>query len=411
MGHGAARSPAVPLLAGHSRVRTQVAIVGAGPAGLMLAHLLCLEGIESIVIESHTRRYVEQRVRAGVLEQGSADLLDATGVGARMRSEGLVHHGILLRFGGGDHRIDFGALMGGRGITVYGQQEIVKDLIATRLAAGHPILFEVSDVHLHSITSEHPSVSFLLDGASMHIECDIIAGCDGFHGVSRDAIPQGVLTAYEREYPFAWLGILAGVAPSSEELIYCYHERGFALLSMRSTTVSRLYLQVAANERIGDWPDARIWKELHTRLAADGWVLAEGPVTEKGISAMRSFVVEPMQFGRLFLSGDAAHIVPPTGAKGMNLALRDVSVLAQAVAAYYRTGDTRLLDGYSTSCLRRVWRAQHFSWWMTSMLHRFPDSDAYQAQLQLAQLAYTVDSRAASTSLAENYVGYEWAST
>jgi p-hydroxybenzoate 3-monooxygenase len=295
-------------------MRTQVAIVGAGPAGLMLAHLLSLEGIESVVIESRTRTYVEHRVRAGVLEQGSADLLDATGAGARMRSEGLVHHGIQLRFGGSDHRIDFGELTGGRGITVYGQQEIVKDLIALRLSAGHPILFEVSDVELHDIRSDQPSVSFLLDGASMSIDCDIIAGCDGFHGVSRDSIPAGVLTTYEREYPFAWLGILAGIAPSSEELIYCYHERGFALLSMRSPTVSRLYLQVPADERIGDWPDARIWEELRTRLAAGGWSLAEGPVTEKGVSAMRSFVVEPMQFGRLFLSGDAAHIVPPTGA-------------------------------------------------------------------------------------------------
>ena len=389
-------------------MRTQVAIVGAGPAGLMLAHLLSLDGIDSIVIESRTRPYVEQRVRAGVLEQGSADLLDATGAGARMRSEGLVHHGIQLRFGGADHRIDFGDLTGGRGITVYGQQEIVKDLIAIRLSEGHPIFFEVSDVELHDIDSDQPSVSFLLDGASNAIECDIIAGCDGFHGVSRESIPAGVLTTYEREYPFAWLGILASIAPSSEELIYCYHERGFALLSMRSPAVSRLYLQVRADERIGAWPDSRIWEELHVRLAAEAWSLAEGPVTEKGISAMRSFVVEPMQYGRLFLSGDAAHIVPPTGAKGMNLALRDVSVLAHAVGSFYTSGDTRLLDEYSTNCLRRVWRAQHFSWWMTSMLHRFPDSDAYQARLQLAQLAYTVDSRAASTSVAENYVGYEW---
>jgi p-hydroxybenzoate 3-monooxygenase len=377
----------------------------------MLAHLLSLEGIRSIVIESRTRDYVEHRLRAGVLEQGSADLLDATGAGARMRSEGLVHHGIQLRFGGLDHRIDFGSLTGGRGITVYGQQEIVKDLIAIRLSAGHPILFEVSEVRLHDIETEQPSISFVRDGAGATIECDVIAGCDGFHGVSRDSIPAGVLTTYEREYPFAWLGILADIAPSSEELIYCYHERGFALLSMRSPTVSRLYLQVPADEPIGDWPDARIWEELRTRLAADGWSLAEGPITEKGITAMRSLVVEPMQFGRLFLSGDAAHIVPPTGAKGMNLAFRDVSVLAHAVVAYFTKRDTRLLDEYSASCLRRVWRAQHFSWWMTSMLHRSPDSDAYQTRLQLAQLAYTVNSRAASMSLAENYVGYEWATT
>jgi len=272
-------------------------------------------------------------------------------------------------------------------------------------------VFEVGDVRLHDIDSEHPSVTYVVDGARTTIECDVIAGCDGFHGVSRDSIPAGVLTTYEREYPFAWLGILAGVAPSSEELIYCYHDRGFALLSMRSPTISRLYLQVTDEERIDDWPDARIWEELQTRLVAPDWSLTEGPVIEKGISAMRSFVVEPMQFGRLFLSGDAAHIVPPTGAKGMNLALRDVSVLAEALAVFFTTADSSLLDEYSTNCLRRVWRAQHFSWWMTSMLHRFPDSDGYQTKLQLAQLAYTVDSRAASKSLAENYVGYEWTTT
>jgi p-hydroxybenzoate 3-monooxygenase len=392
-------------------VRTQVAIVGAGPAGLMLAHLLSRDGIESIVLESRTREYVEHRVRAGVLEQGSVDLLDATGVGERMRRDGLVHHGIQLRFGGVDHRIHFGALTGGRAITVYGQQELVKDLIGIRVSAGLPILFEVGDVRLHDIDTDHPSVSYVADGAATTIECDVIAGCDGFHGVSRDSIPAGVLTTYEREYPFAWLGILASVAPSSEELIYCYHERGFALLSMRSPTVSRLYLQVPADESIDAWPDERIWRELRVRFSAPDWSLTEGPVIEKGISAMRSFVAEPMQFGRLFLSGDAAHIVPPTGAKGMNLALRDVSVLAQALTVFFTTGDSRNLDEYSANCLRRVWRAQHFSWWMTSMLHRFPDSDAYQTKLQLAQLAYTVDSRAAATSLAENYVGYEWATT
>jgi p-hydroxybenzoate 3-monooxygenase len=389
-------------------VRTQVGIVGAGPAGLMLAHLLSLQGIESVVLETRSRTYVEHRVRAGVLEQGSVDLLDAAGAGTRMRSEGLVHRGIQLRFGGSDHHIDFSELTGGRCITVYGQQEVVKDLIALRLTSGHPIMFEVSAVALHGIDSERPSITYLLDGASETLECDVIAGCDGFHGVSRDTIPAAVLTAYERGYPFAWLGILATVAPSSEELIYCYHERGFALLSMRSPTVSRLYLQVDADERIDGWSDSRIWEELQTRFTHDGWSLQEGPITEKGISALRSFVVEPMQFGRLYLCGDAAHIVPPTGAKGMNLALRDVSVLSEALAAFYRDGATALLDGYSARCLRRVWRAQHFSWWMTSMLHRFPDDDAYQRQLQLAQLDYTVNSRAASTSLAENYVGYEW---
>jgi p-hydroxybenzoate 3-monooxygenase len=374
----------------------------------MLAHLLSLQGIESVVLETRTRTYVEQRVRAGVLEQGSVDLLDTTGAGDRMRAEGLVHHGIFLRFRGEDHHIDFAELTGGRGITVYGQQELVKDLIALRLRSGHPILFEVSDVGLHDIDSDRPSISYLLDGASMTLDCDVIAGCDGFHGVSRDSIPDGVLTAYERVYPFSWLGILATVAPSSRELIYCHHDRGFALLSMRSPTVSRLYLQVGADERIGDWSDARIWEELQTRFASEGWSLEEGPVTERGISAMRSFVVEPMQFGRLYLCGDAAHIVPPTGAKGMNLALRDVSILAQALAEFFTSGDTARLDGYSSQSLRRVWRAQHFSYWMTSMLHTFPDTDTYQAQLQLAQLDYTVNSRAAATSLAENYVGYEW---
>jgi len=391
-------------------MRTQVGIVGAGPAGLMLAHLLSLKGIDSVVLETRDRTYVEHRVRAGVLEQGSVDLLDAAGAGARMREEGLVHRGIQLRFRGADHRIDFSALTGGRCITVYGQQELVKDLIALRLTAAHPILFEVSSVGLHNLDSEQPSITFLMDGASMTLECDVVAGCDGFHGVSRETIPDGVLTAYEREYPFAWLGILATIAPSSEELVYCYHERGFALLSMRSPTVSRLYLQVDADERIGDWSDARIWEELHTRVASEGWSLQEGPITEKGISAMRSYVVEPMQFGRLYLCGDAAHIVPPTGAKGMNLALRDVSLLAEALAAFCGTGDTAALGAYSSHCLRRVWRAQHFSWWMTSMLHRFPESDPYQVQLQLAQLDYTVNSLAASTSLAENYVGYEWTS-
>lgn len=374
----------------------------------MLARLLSLQRIESVVLETRSRAYVEHRVRAGVLEQGSVDLLDAAGAGARMRSEGLVHRGIQLRFGDADHRIDFSELTGGRSITVYGQQEVVKDLIALRLTSGQPIMFEVSDVELHGIDSDRPSITYLLDGRRETLECDVIAGCDGFHGVSRDSIPESVLTAYEREYPFAWLGILATVAPSSEELIYCYHERGFALLSMRSPTVSRLYLQVGAHERIEDWNDSRIWEELQTRFALPGWSLREGPVTEKAISALRSFVVEPMQFGRLYLCGDAAHIVPPTGAKGMNLALRDVSVLSVALTAFYRDGSTALLDAYSARCLRRVWRAQHFSWWMTSMLHQFPDTDAYQAQLQLAQLDYTVNSRAASTSLAENYVGYEW---
>jgi p-hydroxybenzoate 3-monooxygenase len=390
-------------------MRTQVGIVGAGPAGLMLAHLLSLQGIESVVIETGKRAEIEHRVRAGVLEPGSADLLDSCGAGGRMRSEGVAHDGIVLRFRGEDHRIDLRELTG-RGITVYGQQEIVKDLIAIRLRDGHPILFDVSTVELHDIKREQPWISFLLGGASTRIDCDVIAGCDGVAGVSRASIPTKQRTMYEREYPFAWLGILAGVAPSSEELIYCHDERGFALLSMRSPTTSRLYLQVKPEERIGDWPDSRIWEELETRLATHGWSLRDGPITEKGITPMRSLVVEPMQFGRLFLAGDAAHIVPPTGAKGMNVALREAEVLAEALTAWFRNGDATAMDTYSARCLRRVWRAQHFAWWMTSMLHRFPDSDASQVQLQLAQLDYTVNSAAAAQSLAENYVGYEWAS-
>jgi len=390
-------------------MRTQVGIVGAGPAGLMLAHLLSLQGIESIVIETGKRTDVEHRVRAGVLEQGTADLLDACGAGGRMRSEGVVHDGVVLRFRGEDHRIDLGALTG-RGVTVYGQQEIVKDLIAIRLRDGHPILFEVSNVQLHDIKREHPWISFLLDGASIRIDCDVIAGCDGVDGVSRDSIPKRSLTTYSRAYPFAWLGIVATVAPSAADIVYCHHERGFAFLSTRSPAVSRLYLQVAPEERIGDWPDTRIWEELETRLAAHGWSLHDGPITGKGITSMRSLVVEPMQFGRLFLAGDAAHVVPPTGAKGMNLAIREAGILAEALTMWFRTGDISPLDAYSARCLRRVWRAQHFAWWMTSMLHRFPDSDASQVQLQLAQLDYTVNSPAAAKSLAENYVGYEWAS-
>ncbi len=325
-----------------------------------------------------------------------------------MRSEGVVHDSIVLRFRGDDHRIDLGALTG-RGVTVYGQQEIVKDLIAIRLRDGHPILFEVSTVQLHDLKTEHPWISFLLGGASIRVDCDVVAGCDGVGGVSRESIPKKLLTTYARAYPFAWLGIAATVAPSADEIIYCHHERGFAFLSMRSPTVSRFHLQVAVEERIGDWPDTRIWEELGIRLAAHGWSLRDGPITDKGITPMRSLVVEPMQFGRLFLCGDAAHVVPPTGAKGMNLALREAGMLAEALTAWFGTGDTTSMDAYTAHCLRRAWRAQHFAWWMTSMLHRFPDSDASQVQLQLAQLDYTVNSPSATKSLAENYVGYEWA--
>jgi len=357
------------------------------------------------VLEARSREYVERRVRAGVLEEPTVQLLREVGLGERMDREGLRHTGVSFRFDGADHRVDFAELTG-RGITVYGQQEVVKDLIAARLAAGGDVRFEVSDVTLRDLDSDQPKVSFRdADGQLRELRCDAVAGCDGFHGVSRESIPAGVLTVCERTYPFAWLGILAEAPPSHDELIYAYHERGFALHSMRSPRITRLYLQVAPDERVENWPDSRIWEELAIRLAADGFSLTEGPVLEKSITSMRSFVVEPMRYGRLFLAGDAAHIVPPTGAKGMNLAVADVVRLSRALTAWLREKRTDLVEGYGRDCLPRVWRAQHFSWWMTSMLHRFPEDDAFQRQLQLAQLRYTMSSPAAATSLAENYVG------
>ena len=388
------------------RLRTQVCIVGAGPAGLLLSHLLHLEGVESAVVENRSREYVEHRVRAGVLEQGTVDLLEASGVGARLKREGLIHHGIELRFDGHGHRIAMTELTGGRAITVYGQQEVVKDLIRHRLADGADIRFSVSDVRLHDIASSTPGVSFRDAGEAIRFDCDIVAGCDGFHGVCRAAIPNGALHSFERAYPFAWLGILAEAPPTHDELIYAYHDRGFALYSMRSPEITRLYLQVSPDEQLDAWPDSRIWEELHTRLETDdGWKLREGAVVEKSVTGMRSHVVEPMQYHRLFLAGDAAHIVPPTGAKGMNLAVADVRVRARAIGAFCRGKGNALLDAYSATCLKRVWRAEHFSWWMTSMLHRFPDDDGFQHRLQRSQLNYVVGSRAAAASLAENYVG------
>jgi p-hydroxybenzoate 3-monooxygenase len=382
--------------------RTQVGIVGAGPAGLVLGRLLDLEGIDNVILEARSRDYVEHRIRAGVLEHDTAELLVQAGVGERMRAEGLVHDGIELRFGGAGHRIDFPGLTGGRHVVLYGQTEVVKDLIAARLRTGAPLRFEATDVALRDIDAE-PSIAYVHEGAEHVLRCDAIAGCDGFHGVSRPAIPQ--LTTWEREYPFGWLGILADVAPSTDELIYAYSERGFALHSMRSPHVSRLYVQCDPGDDIANWPDARIWDELHQRLALDGWSLQEGPVLDKGITPMRSFVAEPMRHGRLFLAGDAAHIVPPTGAKGLNLAVADVRLLAEALTASFKRGDDRLLDAYSEAALWRVWRAEHFSYWMTSMLHRFPERDRFGERLQLSQLEYTCRSQAASTSLAENYVG------
>lgn len=386
-------------------IRTQVGIIGAGPAGLLLSHLLHLQGIESVVLEIRSRDDIEGTIRAGVLEQGTVDLLTEIGVGERMKREGFVHHGIELRFDGRGHRIDMFDLTGGRAITVYAQHEVIKDLVGARLDAGGQILFGVKDVSVHDLDSNAPRIRFVNGDEQVELQCDVIAGCDGFHGVCRPAIPAGVRTEYTRTYPFGWLGILAEAPPSAEELIYAYHERGFALLSMRSPDIQRLYIQCDPTDPIADWPDARIWEELHTRLAAEGWTLTEGPIIQKGIIAMRSFVCEPMQYGRLFLAGDAAHIVPPTGAKGLNLAAADVRVLSRALTAFFKSGRTDLIEAYSTTCLKRVWRAEHFSWWMTSMLHRFPSDDAFQQRIQRSQLEYVVSSRAAATSLAENYVG------
>jgi p-hydroxybenzoate 3-monooxygenase len=387
-------------------VRTQVAIIGAGPAGLLLSQLLHLRGIDSVVLECRSREYVQNRVRAGVLEQGTVDTLAAAGAGDRLRREGMVHHGIELRFGGHGHRIAFERLVPGRAITVYGQQEVVKDLIAVRLAAGGRLLFGVRDVAPAGFGGSSPKVSFRHDSERVTLDCDFIAGCDGFHGVCRDAIPAGAAEFFEREYPFGWLGVLAAVPPSSDELIYSATDRGFALHSMRSPQVSRFYLQVAADTDIAAWPDDRIWAELRARLeTVPGWRLRTGEVLEKGVTAMRSFVTEPMQFGRLYLAGDAAHIVPPTGAKGLNLAAYDVTVLTEALAAWYSGGGGALLQAYSVTCLRRVWRVQQFSWWMTTLLHTLAGADAYDRRLQRSYLDYVCASQAAATSLAENYVG------
>jgi p-hydroxybenzoate 3-monooxygenase len=391
-------------------MRTQVGIVGAGPAGLILSHLLYLNGIESVIIEARSRSYIEERVRAGVLEQGTADLLCEIGCGQRMRAQGLVHGGIELQFSGRRHRIDFQELTGGKSVTVYAQHEVLKDLIQARLATGGQIFFDVDDVSIHDLdaSSNPPRIHFRnkKDGVDHDLTCDFIAGCDGFHGICRTSIPAGILRSYERAYPFAWLGILAQAPPSSHELIYANHERGFALLSMRSPTISRLYLQCRPEEDIDNWSDEHIWQELHARLEViEGWKLIEGPVLQKGITGMRSFVVEPMQYGKLFLAGDSAHIVPPTGAKGLNLAAADVRLLARAMAEYYKSSNTQLLDQYSETCLSRVWKVQRFSWWMTSMLHRFEDDNPFDHRRQLAELDYVTSSRAAAQSLAENYVG------
>jgi p-hydroxybenzoate 3-monooxygenase len=388
-------------------MRTQVGIIGAGPAGLLLAHLLHLRGIESVVLETRSREEIEATLRAGVLEQGTVDLLNEAGVGERMQREGMPHEGIILRFGGQSHRIHLSALTGGRAITVYAQHEVIRDLVRARLDAGGPILFGVKDVSLLDLDTQRPKLRFH-DGAGAvrELACDYVAGCDGFHGVSRPSIPSRMRREYTRVYPFGWFGILVEAPAATEELIYAYHERGFALVSTRSPQIQRLYLQCNPGDETAAWPDARIWEELHARLAgSDAWRLTEGRIFQKGVIAMRSFVVEPMQYGRLFLAGDAAHIVPPTGAKGLNLAVADVRVLAQALAGFYATGHTDLLGHYSETALRRVWRAEHFSWWMTSMLHYFHDESPFHHRLQRSQLQYVTGSRAAATMLAENYVG------
>jgi p-hydroxybenzoate 3-monooxygenase len=386
-------------------MRTQVAIIGAGPAGLLLSHLLHLQGIDSIVLEARSRADIEATIRAGVLEQGTMDLLVDAGVGQRMRSEGALHHGIELAFCGRRHRIDLTELTG-KAITVYPQHEVIRDLVAARVAAGGQLVFEVSGVTLAGIDTEAPAVSFVQGGARQRIEADFVAGCDGFHGVARQAMPQAGRQDYQRVYPFGWFGILVESAPSSDELIYARHERGFALVSTRTAQVQRLYFQCDPRDHVDNWSDERIWSELHARLEnRDGWKLNEGRIFQKNIIGMRSFVSAPMQAGRLFLAGDAAHIVPPTGAKGLNLAVGDVRLLAQGFERFYRGGSDAGLQGYSEAALKRVWRAEYFSWWMTSMLHTFDDATPFQREVQRAELECVVSSRAMATALAENYVG------
>jgi p-hydroxybenzoate 3-monooxygenase len=387
-------------------MRTQVGIVGAGPAGLLLSHLLALRGIDSIVVESRSREYCEARQRAGVLEDGTVRLLRETGVGRRLDQQGLEHGGIYLQFAGERHHIDFRALTGGRSVTVYAQTEVVKDLIEERLARGLQLEFEVTDTEVDHLDTDEPVLRYTDSGGTRReVVCAAIAGCDGFHGITRQRMPADLLTVRERDYPYAWLGILADVPPSTDELIYAHHPNGFALHSLRSCKVSRLYLQVEPDESIDNWSDSRIWDELHTRFALPGWSLMEGPVLDKSITPMRSFVATPMRYGRLFLAGDAAHIVPPTGAKGLNLAMADVTVLAPALDGLLR-GKPARADAYTATCLNRVWRSTHFSWWMTTMLHRTPGADAMETELQLSQLRYVVSSPAAAQSLAENYTGY-----
>ncbi len=387
-------------------LRTQVGIIGAGPAGLLLARVLQLQGIDSVVIEAQSRAYVEQRVRAGLMEHDACQQMRDAGVGARMDREGLLHEGIVLRFDGRSHRIPLTELSGGRQVRVYGQQEVVKDLIAARVADGLPLYFGAQASAIEGIDGARPVIRFRHAGVEKSIACDFVAGCDGFHGISRASMPADVMRVFERVYPFGWLGILAEAAPASHELVYASHANGFALLSMRSPTVSRLYLQCAPDEDVAAWPDARIWGELETRLADDaGFALTRGPIFQKGVTPLRSFVAEPMRHGRLFLAGDAAHIVPPTGAKGLNLAFADVHVLAGGLVEWYRRGSMVGLDAYSATALRRVWKAERFSWWLTTLMHRFDSHSAFEARMQTAELDYLTSSRAGMTTIAEQYVG------
>ena len=387
-------------------MRTKVAIIGAGPAGLLLSQLLHVEGIECVVLEQRDRTYVESRIRAGILEQVTVDLLHRVGVDVRLRAEGLPHDGFNLAVDGEAFRIDMRELTGGSRVTVYGQTEVTKDLIEACRERGTPLIFNAHHVALHDVDGAAPYVTYESEGEAQRLDCDFIAGCDGFHGVSRASIPAELGRAFERVYPFGWLGILADTPPCEEELIYSNHERGFALASMRSKVRSRYYVQCALDERLEDWPDDRLWDELAVRLGPKAAAaMSRAPSIEKSIAPLRSFVFEPMRHGRLFLAGDAAHIVPPTGAKGLNLAASDVNFLADGLIAHYRRGDAGGLDGYSHKALARVWKAERFSWWFTSLTHRFPDMDAFARRMQLAELDYIRSSRAAQITLAENYVG------
>jgi p-hydroxybenzoate 3-monooxygenase len=389
--------------------RTQVAIVGAGPAGLLLGHLLHRAGVETIILERQSRGYVEARIRAGVLEQGTVDLLDEAQVGARMRREGLPHGGFDLAYDGVRHRIDLAELTGGKRVMVYGQTELTRDLGDARAEAGAPTVYEAADVAIHDSDSDRPNLTYRAGGGSHEIPCDFIAACDGSHGIGRRSMPAAEVKTFERVYPFGWLGILAEVPPCSHELIYARHARGFALASMRSPTRSRYYIQCPVDERLENWPDERIWDELKTRLGPEATAaMTIGPSIEKSIAPLRSFVAEPMRWGRLFLAGDAAHIVPPTGAKGLNLAVSDVRILSRAFVAFYQDRDSAGIDLYSQDCLARVWKAVRFSWWMTQLMHKFGDNESFDARVQGAELSYLFGSKAASQALAENYVGLSY---